>query len=137
MEKPTHCPTKLYDIMKQCWTDETNERPTFAEIRPELDRILNRKTPEKKREQRHSEPFPNRQPTLNTYTKNIERSKTEHHHIRKDSNNAPRYVAGPYSTYDSSDRRRGSNDRHKSSRSPQSIDRRNRPTPKERSQRPR
>ena len=139
MEKPTHCPTKLYGIMKQCWADAANDRPTFAEIRPHLDDILNQpKNPEKKREQRHSEPFPNSRQSTNV--KNIERSKTEQHHIRKNSNNAPRYVAGPYSTYDSSDRRRGPSDRnrsHGSSRSPQSVDRRNRPTPKERSHRPR
>lgn len=134
MEKPTHCPTKLYDIMKQCWAAEANDRPTFSEMRPHLDDILNqRRTPEKKRETRHSEPFPKRNSSSITNPNQIERSKTEA--INKPHNSlttSPRYVASPFSTADRSRQKSNGN-----SRTQQSLDRRDRPKPKERSQRPR
>ena len=32
MECPPGCPSRIYDLMKQCWNWESNERPTFHDI---------------------------------------------------------------------------------------------------------
>ena len=32
MECPPGCPSRIYDLMKQCWNWEPNERPTFHDI---------------------------------------------------------------------------------------------------------
>jgi len=133
MDKPTHCPTKLYDIMRQCWETEAANRPAFAEIRPHLDAILRKPTansPAKKRE-RFSEPYP-----ANAPKHQIERSKTESpaHYSPSNRHNSPRYVASPFSSYDRRESARPARG-HSGSRSQhQSIDRRNnRPEPKQRS----
>ena len=32
MECPPGCPARIYDLMKQCWNWEPNERPSFHDI---------------------------------------------------------------------------------------------------------
>ncbi len=36
MTKPSECPDKLYDIMKQCWSLDVKDRPNFDEILSQL-----------------------------------------------------------------------------------------------------
>ena len=38
LAKPTDCPTRMYDIMKMCWTVEPHLRPTFEELCNLLDK---------------------------------------------------------------------------------------------------
>ncbi|EDV93872.1 tyrosine kinase receptor Cad96Ca [Drosophila grimshawi] len=40
LEKPEHCRRELYNIMYYCWSQDVNERPTFAEIIKMLDKLL-------------------------------------------------------------------------------------------------
>ncbi|KAH8417306.1 hypothetical protein KR222_008693, partial [Zaprionus bogoriensis] len=40
LEKPEHCRRELYNIMYYCWSQDANERPTFAEIIKMLDKLL-------------------------------------------------------------------------------------------------
>lgn len=40
MAKPDHCPMNMYLLMRDCWMDDPDERPSFAEIAKLLDRIL-------------------------------------------------------------------------------------------------
>ena len=147
MDKPTHCPGKLYEIMLHCWESDAENRPTFREIRPNLDSILSqRRKPEKKRD-RMSEPFQNNSNQSNSLTKHhyIERSKTEAG--RTDFRPENRYVPGPTDSrgFSTQERAPRSSSRNKnirdspSSRSSSSADNRHsrRPVPKERSSRPR
>ncbi len=32
MEKPDCCPDEFYDLMMACWSEEPNDRPTFAKL---------------------------------------------------------------------------------------------------------
>ena len=147
MDKPTHCPGKLYEIMLHCWESDAENRPTFREIRPNLDSILSqRRKPEKKRD-RMSEPFQNNSNQSNSLKKHhyIERSKTEAG--RTDYRPENRYVPGPTDSrgFSTQERAPRSSSRNKnirdspSSRSSSSADNRHsrRPVPKERSSRPR
>ncbi|KAE8744346.1 Fibroblast growth factor receptor 1-like, partial [Frankliniella occidentalis] len=40
MEKPPACSLEMYMLMRECWSYQANERPTFEELVEELDRIL-------------------------------------------------------------------------------------------------
>ncbi|EDW13718.1 tyrosine kinase receptor Cad96Ca [Drosophila mojavensis] len=40
LEKPEHCRRELYNIMYYCWSQDANERPTFAEIIKMLEKLL-------------------------------------------------------------------------------------------------
>ncbi|XP_050314292.1 fibroblast growth factor receptor homolog 1-like isoform X1 [Anthonomus grandis grandis] len=40
MEKPPCCSLEIYMLMRECWSYQPNERPIFAELVEELDRIL-------------------------------------------------------------------------------------------------
>lgn len=40
MEKPPACSLEMYMLMRECWSYQPNERPTFEELVEELDRIL-------------------------------------------------------------------------------------------------
>ena len=31
---------RLYDVMKKCWTERSEERPTFAELRKEVEAMM-------------------------------------------------------------------------------------------------
>ncbi|VDN38381.1 unnamed protein product [Dibothriocephalus latus] len=39
MERPHGCPEAVYSIMLRCWAWEPADRPTFAEVRQELERM--------------------------------------------------------------------------------------------------
>lgn len=39
MEAPEGCPADIYDIMKQAWQIEPDNRPTFAAISIKLDQL--------------------------------------------------------------------------------------------------
>ena len=32
MESPDDCPTRVYDLMRHCWENESDNRPTFSEV---------------------------------------------------------------------------------------------------------
>ncbi|XP_072014379.1 uncharacterized protein [Amphiura filiformis] len=40
MPKPVHCTQDLYDIMSACWSSNPHDRPSFAEIIRNIDRII-------------------------------------------------------------------------------------------------
>ncbi|XP_067846107.1 tyrosine-protein kinase receptor Tie-1 isoform X2 [Heptranchias perlo] len=40
MEKPLNCDDEVYEFMRQCWRDRPYERPTFAQISVQLNRML-------------------------------------------------------------------------------------------------
>lgn len=40
MEKPPACSLEMYMLMRECWSYQPNERPTFEELVEELDQIL-------------------------------------------------------------------------------------------------
>ncbi|XP_039592074.1 tyrosine-protein kinase receptor Tie-1 isoform X2 [Polypterus senegalus] len=40
MEKPRNCDDEVYEMMRQCWRDRPYERPTFAQISMQLNRML-------------------------------------------------------------------------------------------------
>ncbi|KAL4231275.1 hypothetical protein ACF0H5_008855 [Mactra antiquata] len=40
MEKPENCSAKLYQIMISCWHPNPNSRPSFSELRVELEKLL-------------------------------------------------------------------------------------------------
>ncbi|KAL3289724.1 hypothetical protein HHI36_023122 [Cryptolaemus montrouzieri] len=40
MEKPPCCSLEIYLLMRECWSYQPNERPTFSELVDDLDRIL-------------------------------------------------------------------------------------------------
>lgn len=40
MEKPPCCSLEIYMLMRECWSYQPNERPTFSELVEDLDRIL-------------------------------------------------------------------------------------------------
>ncbi|GFS62762.1 tyrosine-protein kinase CSK [Trichonephila inaurata madagascariensis] len=39
MEAPEGCPSEMYDIMKQAWDLEPDNRPTFADILKRLEHL--------------------------------------------------------------------------------------------------
>lgn len=39
MEAPEGCPTEIYDIMKQAWDLEPDNRPTFSEVLKTLEHL--------------------------------------------------------------------------------------------------
>ncbi|MBN3316135.1 TIE1 kinase, partial [Atractosteus spatula] len=39
MEKPRNCDDEVYELMRQCWRDRPYERPTFAQISVQLNRM--------------------------------------------------------------------------------------------------
>ncbi|XP_072041377.1 uncharacterized protein [Amphiura filiformis] len=43
MPRPEHCVQELYDIMSACWASNPKDRPTFAEIIENLERIIDLK----------------------------------------------------------------------------------------------
>lgn len=40
MMQPNHCPTELYDLMRQCWDLSPEDRPTFVEISYRIEQIF-------------------------------------------------------------------------------------------------
>ena len=40
MEKPAHCTTEVYLLMRDCWNFYPNQRPTFTEVAEDLQQIL-------------------------------------------------------------------------------------------------
>ncbi|XP_045188637.2 angiopoietin-1 receptor-like isoform X2 [Mercenaria mercenaria] len=40
MEKPENCSTKIYQIMLSCWHPNPHSRPTFSQLRQELEKLL-------------------------------------------------------------------------------------------------
>jgi hypothetical protein len=98
MEKPTHCPSKLYNIMMTAWEEKAEDRLTFAEIRPHLGEILTPQKPTEKQRQRHSEPNPKKNPRKDH---TIERSRTEANKEKTQN----KYVPSPFSTHDRNNRK--------------------------------
>nr|XP_006813611.1 PREDICTED: proto-oncogene tyrosine-protein kinase receptor Ret-like [Saccoglossus kowalevskii] len=45
MEKPDNCSDNLYEIMLICWREKTAERPTFTDLRKQLEDLLEQNTP--------------------------------------------------------------------------------------------
>ncbi len=39
-EKPPHCDRQLYNIMSYCWSAEAGDRPSFAELVADFERLL-------------------------------------------------------------------------------------------------
>ena len=42
MPQPNKCPLEIYTIMRDCWQDEPEKRPTFSSVVEHLGRILER-----------------------------------------------------------------------------------------------
>lgn len=42
MESPQGCPEEFYTIMKDCWREETKDRPSFAELSVQIGEIIER-----------------------------------------------------------------------------------------------
>ncbi|XP_020912593.1 fibroblast growth factor receptor 2 [Exaiptasia diaphana] len=42
MEKPDHCPDDMYEVMMNCWNDDTQERPSFSALIPRLETLMTR-----------------------------------------------------------------------------------------------
>ncbi|XP_062926605.1 proto-oncogene tyrosine-protein kinase receptor Ret isoform X1 [Mobula hypostoma] len=40
MERPENCSEEMYNLMLQCWKQEPDKRPTFAEISKELEKMM-------------------------------------------------------------------------------------------------
>lgn len=40
MQKPPHCGVELYEIMLRCWEKNPKQRPTFTELRTQLEALL-------------------------------------------------------------------------------------------------
>ena len=40
MDRPPNCPDEVYYIMRQCWSADPANRPTFSKLIDDLDRIL-------------------------------------------------------------------------------------------------
>ncbi|CAH1792009.1 unnamed protein product, partial [Owenia fusiformis] len=40
IEKTENCPDALYDIMMQCWEENPEDRPTFADLKESLDELM-------------------------------------------------------------------------------------------------
>lgn len=40
MEKPSNCSNELYAIMRQCWYENPKDRPSFTELRIQLEQLL-------------------------------------------------------------------------------------------------
>ncbi|XP_015280707.1 PREDICTED: proto-oncogene tyrosine-protein kinase receptor Ret, partial [Gekko japonicus] len=40
MEKPENCSEEMYNLMLRCWKQESDKRPTFAEISKELEKMM-------------------------------------------------------------------------------------------------
>lgn len=40
MKKPPHCGIELYQIMMNCWKEKPKDRPTFTELRKQLETLL-------------------------------------------------------------------------------------------------
>ena len=45
LERPDHCPTNVYEIMKRCWIKEPFNRPAFAVLENHLERFLQGEKP--------------------------------------------------------------------------------------------
>lgn len=43
MDKPNDCPADVYEIMKKCWEEEPEKRPTFAQIIEMIEQVLSGK----------------------------------------------------------------------------------------------
>ncbi|CBY16414.1 unnamed protein product [Oikopleura dioica] len=109
LSKPTHCPDEIYEMMNACWSEKGEDRPTFNEIKPVFEAILGRAHVPERQKNRYSEP-----PKAYNKAKAVGRSNTE-----KPSST---------SLYEKN--------HHQGSLDPQngfrSVDRRDRPRPKER-----
>jgi len=109
LSKPTHCPDEIYEMMNACWSEKGEDRPTFNEIKPVFEAILGRAHVPERQKNRYSEP-----PKAYNKAKAVGRSNTE-----KPSST---------SLYEKN--------HHQGSLHPQngfrSVDRRDRPRPKER-----
>ena len=44
LEAPEHCPEEVYDIMKQCWCKNPNDRPNMEQMQNELYALLDLKS---------------------------------------------------------------------------------------------
>lgn len=42
MDKPSNCSDELYIIMRQCWLENSTDRPTFTDLRVQLELLLTR-----------------------------------------------------------------------------------------------
>ena len=40
LERPEHCKPELYKIVKKCWHQDLNERPSFCDLKLELAELL-------------------------------------------------------------------------------------------------
>jgi len=40
MDKPQMCSDEMYELMRQCWKENPTERPSFAVIRKQLERMM-------------------------------------------------------------------------------------------------
>ncbi|XP_072049437.1 tyrosine kinase receptor Cad96Ca-like isoform X3 [Amphiura filiformis] len=40
LPKPEHCSEEIYDIMRKCWQENPDERPTFMQIQKEVEHML-------------------------------------------------------------------------------------------------
>ncbi|XP_071806709.1 uncharacterized protein [Asterias amurensis] len=40
LPKPEHCSDEIFDLMKECWSENPDQRPTFTEICTKLDRLM-------------------------------------------------------------------------------------------------
>ena len=74
LPKPDHAPAKVYEIMSLCWDSHADERPTFREILPMIDVVLQNSSRNRNNHNRLSE-----QPQNNNRAQHnrIVRSKTD------------------------------------------------------------
>jgi hypothetical protein len=41
LEQPKLCPDEVYEVMKQCWSDNPKERPSMKEIEEKITSVIN------------------------------------------------------------------------------------------------
>jgi len=74
LTKPDHAPAKVYEIMSLCWASVADERPSFQEILPMIDVVLQNSNRNRNNQNRHSEqPLKQQRPQQHAV-----RSKTDH-----------------------------------------------------------
>eukprot|EP00058_Branchiostoma_floridae_P025581 XP_002611071.1 hypothetical protein BRAFLDRAFT_206059 [Branchiostoma floridae] len=40
LEQPLHCPDEIFAVMQDCWKTQPEDRPTFPQLKTNLDRII-------------------------------------------------------------------------------------------------
>ena len=42
MESPQECPAEIYTVMQDCWREEVDQRPTFAQLFVRIGQMIER-----------------------------------------------------------------------------------------------